>query len=206
MKDYNPKAIWVKIEWDLKFIFQKIEIDWMENNWSRPSGQTTSKGVEGVVTAIIRLPFKPGVAGSSPAWGFSPVAQLVEHRNTTQQHRKSKQLLCPSWSKEWDLRPHAFERAGSSPAGSISLDGSQQLFLIFPGFHPWRAGSIPAVEQTTALAGRKKKQSIQQILRAPHSKYSRNQTFNLTLRSQWYSHSVVGSDVKWHHPQKSPMV
>ena len=52
--------------------------------------------------------------------------------------------------KEWDLSSHGvFHRAGSSPAGSISLDGSQQLNL-FLDFQSWRAGSIPAVEQTTA--------------------------------------------------------
>jgi hypothetical protein len=44
------------------------------------------------------------------------------------------------------------------------LDGFQQLLFIFLGFHPGRAGSIPAVEQTTVLDDRKKKHSIQQKL------------------------------------------
>ena len=52
--------------------------------------------------------------------GLPPLAQLVEHRNTTQQHRKSKTAAMSEMVKEWDLSSHGgFHRVGSSPAGSI---------------------------------------------------------------------------------------
>ena len=80
--------------------------------------------------------------------------------------------------KEWDLSSHGgFHRVGSSPAGSISLDGSQQLFSFFPDFLSWRAGSIPAVEQTTALVAVKKSTHPANLIRVPHSKYLRKPNF-----------------------------
>lgn len=123
----------------------------------------------GVVTAIIRLPFKPEVAGSSPAWRISPMAQLVELRNTTQQHRKSKQLLCPSWSKEMDLSSiGVLLRAGSNPAGSILwMDHSN--YYIFSWFSPMTGGFDPRGGADHCLGGRKKKQN-------PSSKFYKSTT------------------------------
>ena len=123
----------------------------------------------GVVTAIICLPFKPEVAGSSPAWRISPMAQLVELRNTTQQHRKSKQLLCPSWSKEMDLSSiGVLLRAGSNPAGSILwMDHSN--YYIFSWFSPMTGGFDPRGGADHCLGGRKKKQN-------PSSKFYKSTT------------------------------
>ena len=136
------------------------------------------------------MPFKPEVAGSSPAWRISPIAQLVELRNTTQQHRKSKPLLCPSWSKEMDLSSiGVLLRAGSNPAGSILwMDHSN--YYIFSWFSPMTGGFDPRGGADHCLGGRKKsKIHPANFIRAPHSNSFRNQTFNLIMRSQWYSYS-----------------
>lgn len=91
--------------------------------------------------------------------GFPPLAQLVEHRNTTQQHRKSKQLLWPSWSKAMDLSSiGVLLRAGSNPAGSILwMDHSNYFFLSW--FSPMTGGFNPRGGADHCLGGRKKKQN-----------------------------------------------
>ena len=58
-------------------------------------------------------------AGSIPAVGDHCLGDRKDIHSIL--YYALKKSLCPSWSKEWDLRPHAFERAGSSPAGDIHL-------------------------------------------------------------------------------------
>ena len=138
------------------------------NNLQRKGVKGDGTSTYGVVTAIIVCLLSRGVTGSSPVRGLPPLAQSVEHRNTTQQHRKSKPLLWPSWSKAMDLSSiGVLLRAGSNPAGSISLDGSQQLSLSFLVFtHDGRVRSRGGADH--CLGGRKKKH--------PSSKYYKSTT------------------------------
>ncbi len=115
--------------------------------------------------------------------GLPPLAQLVEHRNTTQQHRNQTQLLCPSWSKEMDLSSiGVLLRAGSNPAGSILwMDHSN--YYIFSCFSRMTGGFDPRGGANHChLATVKKSTHPANFIRVPHSNLFRNQTFNLTLR------------------------
>ena len=111
--------------------------------------------------------------------GLPPLAQLVEHRNTTQQHRNQTQLLCPSWSKEMDLSSiGVLLRAGSKPCWQHSLDGSQQLLYIFLVFtHDGRVRS-PRWSKPLSSGDRTKSTHPANFIRVPHSKYSRKPNFS----------------------------